>query len=312
MQTRTRDQAARQADLWNQSPEPASRNGHLGRLVAPVAAVGPDGGHAALTGQAALDPSTREYYCQAIRTLRASDVPFLVGGAYAFERYTGIARHTKDFDIFVRPADLNRALQVFRAAGYHTELTYPHWLGKAFCSGDFIDVIFGSGNGIAPVDDEWFAHAVDAEVLGIPLQLSPAEEMIWSKSFIQERERYDGADVAHVLRAQAEHLDWERLLRRFGDRWRVLLSHLTLFGFIYPAERAKIPAHVMERLIDRLQHDLRTPPPAEPVCQGTVLSREQYLVDVERWGYADARLQPRGNMTPQDIDHWTAAIDSKD
>src|SRR3954451_1057714 len=66
------------------------------------------GRQAALVGQAALDPTTREFYCQAIRTLREAEVPFLVGGAYAFERYTGIARHTKDFDIFVRPKDLDR------------------------------------------------------------------------------------------------------------------------------------------------------------------------------------------------------------
>src|SRR5919202_1559561 len=102
---------------------------------------------------AGLDPATAAFYCQAICTLSQSGVPFLVGGAYAFERYTGIARHTKDFDVFVRPADLQRTLEAFAAAGYHTELTFPHWLGKAFCSGDFIDVIFGSGNGIARVDD---------------------------------------------------------------------------------------------------------------------------------------------------------------
>jgi len=266
---------------------------------------------AALVGQAALDPATREFYCQAIRTLREAEVPFLVGGAYAFERYTGIARHTKDFDIFIRPADLDRAMSVFTAAGYHTELSFPHWLGKAFCSGDFIDVIFSSGNGLARVDDEWFAHSVEAEVLGMPLHLSPPEEMLWTKAFILERERCDTADVAHVLRAQAEHLDWERLLRRFGDKWRVLLSHLTLFGFIYPCERHKIPVSVMEDLLSRLQAELHLPA-GERVCQGTLVSREQYLVDVERWGYADARLQPRGNMTRPDVDHWTAAIDSKD
>ena len=33
-------------------------------------------------------------------------MPFLVGGAYAFARYTGIERHTKDFDVFVRAARL--------------------------------------------------------------------------------------------------------------------------------------------------------------------------------------------------------------
>ena len=282
----------------------------LDHQAARPAAGAPSGRHAALIGQATLDADTAAFYREAIRTLADAAVPFLVGGAYAFERYTGIARHTKDFDIFVRPRDLDRALAVFQAAGYHTELTFPHWLGKAFCGGDFIDVIFCSGNGLAQVDDEWFAYAVEAEVLGLPVKLSPPEEMIWSKAFVLERERYDGADVAHVLRAQAEHLDWARLLRRFGEHWRVLLSHLTLFGFIYPCERDRIPRNVLEDLLRRLQADLDTPAAPERVCQGTLVSREQYLVDVERWGYADARLQPRGNMTRQDVDHWTAAIDS--
>jgi hypothetical protein len=328
MQTQILDPAAHQAAAADQEGGPAARNGHAppragrdatrGRAARvrqaprPAAARASEGTPPAHLGEAVLDPDTREYYCRAIQTLRESAVPFLVGGAYAFERYTGIARHTKDFDIFVRPADLDRTLQVFKDAGYHTELTFPHWLGKAFCSGDFIDVIFGSGNGLAVVDDEWFAYAVDADVLGIPLQLCPPEEMIWSKALIQERERFDGADVAHVLRAQAEHLDWERLLCRFGDRWRVLLSHLTLFGFIYPAERDKVPTAVMDELLGRMQQELRAPAPAERVCQGTLLSREQYLVDVERWGYADARLAPHGAMTREDVDHWTAAIDSKD
>ena len=96
-----------------------------------------------------LDADTREFYCRALNTLRKAQRSFLVGGAYAFERYTGIARHTKDLDIFVREADRYAVLQTFADAGYHTELTFPHWLGKAFCSGAFVDVIFGSGNGIA-------------------------------------------------------------------------------------------------------------------------------------------------------------------
>ncbi len=58
--------------------------------------------------------------------------------------------------------------------------------------------------------------------------------MIWSKAFIMERERYDGADIAHLILACGRDLDWRRLLGRFGRRWRVLLSHLVLFGFVYP------------------------------------------------------------------------------
>jgi DNA polymerase IIIc chi subunit len=38
-------------------------------------------------------------------------------------------------------------------------------------------------------------------------------------------------------------------------------------------------------------------------------SRAQYLVDVQLWGYEDARLLPHGSMTENEASIWTAAID---
>jgi len=242
--------------------------------------------------------------------LFAANVPFLVGGAYAFARYTGIERHTKDFDIFVRFEDAQRALDMLAEAGYHTEMTHPHWLGKAFSGEDFVDVIFSAGNGVARVDEAWFERAVDGVVLGKQVKLVPPEEMLWSKAFIQERERFDGADVAHVLRACAATLDWEHLLDRFGSNWRVLFGHMVLFGFIYPNDRERMPASVMRSLIQRLSDELQSPC-QDGVCGGTLLSRAQYLVDVDVWGYDDARLEPRGAMSEADIAHWTAAMQNQ-
>ena len=65
--------------------------------------------------------------------------------------------------------------------------------------------------------------------------------------------------------------------------WRVLLSHLILFGYIYLDERTLIPGAVMEELIARLQNKAKTPG-AERLRRGTLLSREQYLVDVTGLG----------------------------
>ena len=253
-----------------------------------------------------LMPEARAFYRSAMTALDTAGVPFLVGGAYAFECYTWIVRHTKDLDIFVHPSDCERVQGVFEAEGYRTEVAFAHWLGKAYQGEHFVDIIFGSGNGVALVDAEWFKHAVEADVLDIPAKLCPAEETIWSKAFIQERERYDGADVAHILRARAARLDWDRLLRRFGEHWRVLLSHLVLFGFVYPSERSAVPEHVMKELMRRLEGEL-TLPEARRICQGTILSRAQYLPDIETWGYEDPRICPTGNMTREETDRWTAA-----
>ncbi|HEY6843898.1 MAG TPA: hypothetical protein VI391_07005 [Thermoanaerobaculia bacterium] len=258
----------------------------------------------------ALDEQSRSFYRAALGTLDRNDLPYLVGGAYAFARYTGIERHTKDFDIFIRRSDWDRAAKILEAAGYETELTFPHWIGKAFShSGeDFIDLIFSAGNGVAQVDDLWFDYAVPESVLDMDVKLIPAEEMIWSKGLIMERERFDGADVAHVIHAIGPKLDWQRLLNRYGRYWRALYAHLILFGFIYPSHRSNVPEWVMEELERRLAKERREGDIDEKVCYGTIISRQQYLIDVQQWGYKDARLKPLGTMTRDEIAHWTAGI----
>jgi hypothetical protein len=236
-----------------------------------------------------LDTNTREFYRRAIMTLQSAGIPLLVGGAFAFEYYTGISRFTKDLDLFVRATDARRVLEVFSSAGYTTEITAPHWLIKA-CSGDtFVDVIFAEANGAMGVDDESFEYSVRQTVLGMELLLCPVEEMIKSKAFVMDRDRFDGGDVAHLIRAYAERLDWNRLIRRFGVYWHVLLIHLLLFAFIYPAERDRIPELVLQELLDRLQKELNTPVAQQAVCRGTLFSMSQYQVDIRRWGYHDAR-----------------------
>ena len=255
-----------------------------------------------------LAPATLDFYRKGMSVLDRAGVRFLVGGAYAFGKYTGIARHTKDFDIFVHASEADRALQALAAAGYRTEMTFPHWLGKAWNGEDFIDVIFSSGSGIAVVDEAWFEHSVEGEVFGVPVRLIPAEEMIWSKAFVNERERYDGADVEHLIRCRAAELDWRRLIGRFGRFWRVLFGYLVLFGFIYPGERTRIPAEVMDELIGRLRGESGNDESLPRVCQGTLLSRAQYLIDVQAWGYKDGRLLPDVRMSEEDIAHWTQAI----
>ncbi|GAB1545257.1 hypothetical protein NUACC21_79330 [Scytonema sp. NUACC21] len=258
--------------------------------------------------QIELEPQTRAFYCQALQLLNESKVPFLVAGAFAFERHTGIARPTKDLDIFVRPQDKERTMEVLSAASCETEVHSQHWLAKAFCGENFVDIIFNSANGITEVDNGWFQRAVNVEVLGIPVQICSPEDLLWSKSFVMARDRYDGADVAHLLLTCGERLDWSYLLHCFGSDWRVLFSHLILFGFIYPTERSLIPNWVMQELSKRLQDEINNPPPKEKLCQGTLLSPLQYLIDVEQWGYKDGRLQPAGNLTAEEVSQWTTTL----
>lgn len=251
------------------------------------------------------DPRASTFYERGLRALALADVPFLVGGGYAFSKYTGIERPKKDLDLYVRERDLQRALDALRSVSTRTELTFPHWLGKAYLGEHFIDVIHNSGNGVAPVDDDWFAYAREDVLLNQRVWLTPREEMIWSKAFVMERERCDAADVLHLLRCP--DLDWERLARRFGTHHRVLYAYLVLFGFVYPSERTRIPQDLLDRLASTIADEQQQSEQGK-VCQGTLLSREQYLVDVTQWGFQDARLSEDVHMTEEQIAQWTRAI----
>jgi hypothetical protein len=258
------------------------------------------------TARALNDPAA-DFYIDALVKLQETGIPFLVGGAFAFSHHSRVPRETKDIDVFVKREDCPRVLEAFERLGYRTELPFPHWLGKIHSGSHFMDVIFNSGNGVARVDDLWFEHAVKTNLLGLIVKLSPVEEMIWSKAFIQERERFDGADVLHLLRETGPSLDWPRLLMRFGDYWRVLLSHLILFGFVYPDKRQNIPGWVMDELLRRLS--VSRPNLRNDSCYGTLLSREQYLHDLHHWKYRDSREEPEGPMTAEEVRIWTDAID---
>jgi hypothetical protein len=267
-----------------------------------------------MADQSTFDESaqgTNAFYRRTLHVLSDAGVPFLVGGSHAFLEYTAIVRSTKDFDLFLRRADVDRAMQSLGAAGYRTELTYPHWLGKAWQHDDFVDLVFNSGNGLCAVDDGWFDHAVETQVLGMPVKIVPIEELIWQKAFVMERERFDGADIMHLFRARAREIDWPRLCDRFGAHWSLLYLHLICFTFVYPSDAAMLPAPVLDDLAERhaAQRAGTAEGAEERVCQGTLISREQYLIDIGQFGYADARLAPRGKMTPEHAIFWTWAID---
>lgn len=255
------------------------------------------------------DSTWCDFYKNVVQRLSAARIPFAIGGAYAFAHFTNIHRGTKDLDLFLKREDVDRALHLLETQGSRAELAFPHWLAKVHddASGDFVDLIFNSGNGVAAVDDEMLEHAVETEMFGLPVRICPAEEMIWTKAFVMERERYDGNDIAHLIQRLGSDLDWPRLVRRFGPHWRLLFVQLILLGYIYPHERLGVPAWVLRELSQRFEHEVRGHAAGDPVCGGTLVSREQFLVDVNHWGYVDGRLAA-GVMSEAEIEAWTREI----
>jgi Nucleotidyl transferase of unknown function (DUF2204) len=226
----------------------------------------------------------------ALTTLKNAEIPFVVAGAYALHQYTGIYRDTKDLDVFLREQDVQRAMEALAAVSFQTSMLDPVWIGKAYASDDyFVDLIFSSGNGVAVVDDQWITRAHAAVIHGLPVLVAPPEEIIWSKAFVCERERFDGADVNHIILARGKQMDWHHLLWRFGPHWEVLFAHVAMYRFSYPGQRDHVPDWVWQELLERAAQQ-QNEPEKKHLCRGMLIARGQYGVDVEHWGYEDARL----------------------
>ncbi|MDZ5699062.1 nucleotidyltransferase [Chelativorans sp. M5D2P16] len=254
--------------------DPPSSSPHTGALHARAAPV--------------IDSAEAEaFYADAIRALDEAGIPFLVAGTFAVSAYTGISRATKDLDIFCKAGDWPRILTHFKELGDRVHIEDERWLGKVERGAAFFDVIFASSNGTSPVTDTWFENARESDVLGHSVRLVGPTELVWSKCFIQNRERYDGADVAHLILRSHGEIDWARLLQHMEMHWEVLLIHLLNFRWIYPSERDHVPEWLLDELLDRLRHQRKLPPPSARICRGRMFSSADYEIDVREWNFAD-------------------------
>lgn len=227
-----------------------------------------------------------EFYREALYLLTQSGARFMLGGAFAMFHYTGIFRNTKDLDIFCRATEYPKILKFFEKQGYRIELTDVRWLAKVFKGEYYIDIIFDSPNNICKVDDTWYEYAIKGEFEGVEVQILPAEEMIWSKIYVQNRERFDGADVNHIMLKYGKNIDWKRLLMRLDQHWHVLLAQLLIFQFVYPSEyREIVPKWLFDELMAKATEQYELPSPLEKVCRGPILDQTQYSIDIKEWGY---------------------------
>lgn len=210
-------------------------------------------------------------------------IPFVVGGAFAIHRHTGIWRTTKDIDFFLPPWSVSDAFARLERAGFQTRVEDPVWLAKAARGGVFVDLITGVGNACLIVDSSWIARGLHEIVLGIPCHVLAAEECIATKNFVAFRERFDGADVAHLIRSCGPHLDWQRIFQLMGEHWELLYWALILYAYIYPTHTAMVPGQVWSDLAQRFAERLRNPDPDAPF-RGSLVDPRMFAIDVEEWG----------------------------
>lgn len=242
-------------------------------------------------GEFWIPEKERLVYQDALRALTAAGVPTVVSGLYAIYEYTGIYRETKDLDLLLQPQWVVRAAEALKEKGFRTTLEDLHWLAKATRDGVLVDMVFGMANGLHLIDDAWFEHSRAGILAAVPVRLAPPEELILHRLFISERHRFDMADIAHLIIMRGDELDWRRLLERIGDHWRLLLVQIHFFDFVYPGRRSTIPDWLRTELSQRATREAAEDPVNADICQGTLVSKFSFAVDVNEWGFRDYRAE---------------------
>jgi hypothetical protein len=244
-------------------------------------------------------PRREEFYTEVIELLARSSIPFLLSGSYALAAYTGIVRPTKDVDVFATAGDCLKILSFCKENGFDVEIVDERWLARITRGEIFVDVIFNMPTASTHVTEDWFANSPRTELFGSEVHLVPPTEFVWSKMFVQDRYRYDGADVAHMILRRHNEIDWRRLLNHMELHWEVLLIHLLNFRYIYPSERNSMPEWLLDELLNRIHVQNSIPPPGMKVCRGRIFSPRDYWTDIAEWGFSE----PVGNLEEQYPQH---------
>ncbi len=198
-------------------------------------------------------PEEQEALFRQVLTLFEKErLPYAVSGAFALQQHTGICRFTKDLDVFLTPQDISAALKHLREHGFECEICDPVWLAKAHRDDYFVDL----------------------------------EELLASKLFVTRRERFDGADIAHVIYSSRGKLQWSRVLELAGEHWEIVLWALVLFRYVYPAHSDYVPQAVWQDLLARFAKGLRSPDP-KARFRGSLIDDKMFAIDVNEWGLDD-------------------------
>lgn len=222
-------------------------------------------------------------YREVLQAMNEHAVPYAVAGAFALQKYTGIWRVTKDLDLFVKAADVPLALKYLAEHGFRCEVPDPVWLAKAHRGEYFVDLISGMSNAVIMVDDTWVQRARPAVIAGVASQIISVEDLLASKLFVIRRERFDGADIAHIIYRTQGKLQWERVLQLAGEHWEIVLWALILFRYIYPAHTDYVPLALWQELLARYTELVRHSDPKAPF-RGSLVDDNIFSIDVNDWG----------------------------
>jgi hypothetical protein len=109
---------------------------------------------------------------------------------------------------------------------------------------------------------------------------------------VTRRERFDGADIAHVIFGTQGKVDWRRVLDIIGENWEMLFWALVLFRYAYPAQTHFVPQEMWQKLIDRFEQAISRPDPTARF-RGSLIDDKMFAIDVNEWGLANLMEEHR-------------------
>src|SRR6266700_6405024 len=233
-----------------------------------------------------LPPEAEDLYREVLSALNDHGVPYAVAGAFALQKYTGIWRLTKDLDLFMKAEDVPGALQYLGERNFRCETLDPVWLAKAHRGEYFVDLISGMSNAVIVVDDSWMERTQPAMIAGVRSQIISPEDLLASKLFVTRRERFDGADIAHIIYGTQGRLEWERILELAGEHWEILLWTLLLFRYVYPAQTHYVPQAIWRDLVTRFSKVISQSDP-NAQFRGSLVDEHMFSIDIQDWGLED-------------------------
>jgi hypothetical protein len=169
---------------------------------------------------------------RAAATLRDAGVPHLLGGGLAaWARGGPPTEH--DVDFFVRPRDVDRALEALVDAGMKPERPPEGWLLKAYDGETLIDLIYSPAGG--DVDNGYFDRAEEMEVAAQRVPVASLGDVLATKLLALNDQDPDPSSVLEIARSLREQIDWEFVRARtdgspFARAFFTLVEELGVVG----------------------------------------------------------------------------------
>jgi hypothetical protein len=147
-------------------------------------------------------------------------------------------------------------------------------------------------NAVIVVDDSWMKRTLPAMIAGVPSRIISVEDLLGSKLFVVRRERFDGADIAHIIYRTRGQLNWDRVLKLAGEHWEMVLWALVLFRYVYPAQTHYVPLPLWRDLLGRFMHAIEHPNP-DASFRGSLVDDNMFSIDMKDWGLPDLEAKYR-------------------